>query len=158
MIHRSIGFYQTLPPNELYQQQNITKVSLVISHCDLPVDWIPDYIGKEYKIKDIIIYSKCSKAVEGIEALTTIGQTKVIALPNVGRCDHSYAYWIKEHYVSIRQAEESNDIVFFMKDNNYHQHMYRSFDEIFTTTVELGFGCALSPIWCDCPEGGKVTT
>lgn len=105
-------------------------------------------------MKDITVYKKCENDVEGLEELESLtGQISTVKLPNVGRCDHSYAYWIKTHYESIVENKDGSDIVLFMKDNNYNAKMYRSFDEIFTATSSVGFGCALKPIWCDCPEG-----
>ena len=91
--------------------------------------------------------------VEGIDKLKSVGKPKIIRLVNVGRCDHSYAHWIAEHYQSIVRDKDQDSIAFFLKDNNYHQSVYRPFDEVFTFASELGFGCALKPIWCDCPEG-----
>lgn len=166
-MYSFIGNYNNLLSEKQFaQKRSVTNISLVISHCDKPVDWIPEYITDKYAIKDITIYSKCEKEVEGIDVLSSLGPVETIRLPNVGRCDHSYAYWIMNHYKSIQNSlwiennyksiqnhNEGNDIVLFMKDNNYDQAMYRSFDEIFSATSSVGFGCGLKPIWCDCPEG-----
>ena len=151
--YSSLGIPHVLPPKEMNWRRDRTKISLVISHCDVAIDWIPGYFGTKYHIQDITIYSKCGNEVKGLKALKSATKPKLIRLPNVGRCDHSYAHWIKEHYESINPAKDKSDFVFFMKDNNYHQNTYRPIEEVFTLTSELGFGCALRPIWCDCPEG-----
>jgi hypothetical protein len=148
-----LGLKHQLPDLELKKRKEAYNVSLVISHCDVAIDWIPGYIDDKYKVQDITVYSKCNKPVEGIDKLKSVTMPKIIRLPNVGRCDHSYAHWIKEHYQSIDRKRDGDDIVFFFKDNNYHRESYRPFDEVFTLTSELGFSCALKPIWCDCPEG-----
>ncbi len=137
----------------MIKRRLISPVSLVISHCDVSLDWIPNFIGDQYHIQDITVYSKCGKEVKGLDKLKSVEKPQVIRLPNLGRCDHSYAHWIKEHYRSIDKDRDGDEVVFFVKDNNYHQNTYRPFSEIFTLTSELGFGCALKPIWCDCPEG-----
>ena len=77
--------------------------------------------------------------------------TEIISLPNVGRCDHTYASWILNNYKSIQEKskEDGEDIIFFVKDNNYHSENFYSFDELFTFTTETGFGCVEKPV-CDC--------
>ena len=67
------------------------KFSMVISHCDKALDWIwRDFLASSRIVvndEDIVIYSKCGNAVEGSPS-----SVRIINLPNVGRCDHTYAY------------------------------------------------------------------
>ena len=43
-----------------------TKMSIVISHCDKPVDWIAYYLGEEnFQVSDVTIISKCGMQVSG---------------------------------------------------------------------------------------------
>ena len=46
---------------------------------------------------------------------------KVIHLPNVGRCDHSWAYWMAHEFDSSVVADET-DFVVFLKDTHRFQH------------------------------------
>ena len=88
--------------------------------------WISEYIGKDYSVKDITIYSKCGKDVEGLEELKNLSPTvNVIELPNVGREGHTYVYWMKEHYESLYEESDGNDVVImFLKDNNRHEKQF----------------------------------
>ena len=53
----------------IIEEMNKVRISIVVSHCEKRLRWISDYIGTEYSIKDITIYSKCGKEVENIEKL-----------------------------------------------------------------------------------------
>jgi hypothetical protein len=94
--------------NNHQQQQRIEEKSspglhVVISHCRQSVGWIferylPPIINQTTTLKSITIYSKCgmSPFIDGND--TTVVPSWAIheELPNVGRCDHSYAYWISQ--------------------------------------------------------------
>jgi hypothetical protein len=148
---RALGITKELPEEQLNENQKKTGISLVISHCESKLQWITDFIDtKVYSVNDITIYSKCGKRVKGLDDLATVAPTKVVFAENVGRCDQSYASWIQNHYNAIRKDEEDkDDIVVFLKDNQYHQDYFRTFDELFTYTTEEGFGCVEKPV-CDC--------
>ena len=78
--------------------------------------------------------------------------TKIIVSSNVGRCDHSYASWIQENYESLEKEYDTNigqDLVLFIKDNDYHLDNFNTFQELFTFASVEGFGCAEKPT-CDC--------
>jgi len=127
-----------------------TPISIVISHCDNSLDWVVTYLtGKDSRhlnIADIAIISKCGKPIEGIEGLRTVAAVDVIRLPNFGRCDHTYAYWIKEHIHEFNEKRDGDDVVIFIKDNDYLSQYYRSLHELFIITSEVGFGCMMKPI------------
>ncbi|KAL3941873.1 MAG: hypothetical protein SGBAC_003843 [Bacillariaceae sp.] len=88
-------------------------IDLVISHCNLPVDWIFTSFASPEEDDDIAydplsifrnvtIISKCNLPVVGAPPSATI-----IRLPNVGRCDHSYAHYLANYYF---QDDNHNEI------------------------------------------------
>ena len=123
------------------------KVSLAVSHCDLPVDWIWNYfLQVGIKFESAHIYSKCDEPVKGAPPEATI-----VKLPNVGRNDHSFAYHMNHLDYTNRSDDE---IVFFMKDNLYrlieHDLFFndtekRSMSTLIDYTSVNGFGCLEQP-------------
>jgi hypothetical protein len=108
-----------------------------------------DYIGS-FVITRIYIISKC-----GEQPLGAPEGAIVQTLSNVGRCDHTYAYFITEILpqevgVDSSVAKQRESIVVFIKDNmNNHQ----GFEELrnFESMVRLasssnGFGRNSSPL------------
>lgn len=102
------------------------NVHVVVSHCDQPIDWIWTHFDNEkrntrqpeYVLKSVSIMSKCKVNIP----LSDLPQTQnlvgyedaepliqVISLPNIGRCDHSYAYWIKEVLLGTKAASNDGD-------------------------------------------------
>ena len=130
-----------------YIQFKKPKVSLVVSHCDLPVDWIWNYfLQVGIKFESAHIYSKCDEPVKGAPPEATI-----VKLPNVGRNDHSFAYHMNHMNYTNRSDDE---IVFFMKDNlhrlvNDDQFFSdterRSMPKLMEITSVNGFGCFEQP-------------
>ena len=111
------------------------NVSLVISHCDKSVGWIfDDFIPKNFTLKNVTIYTKCGNDVEGAPENTTI-----IKLPNIGRCDHTYAY----HLNQLNTTALSKDhILLFLKDNNYQVATGgTNMTELLKTAYINGFSC-----------------
>jgi hypothetical protein len=112
----TFNYASPLPLSQQDQQQlpkEIPGFHIVVSHCDKSLDWLWQHIEKTKQqlsssslslflllqnVKSVTIFSKCGQ--EGTilqqqqQEKTTITNTmaKVIVLPNVGRCDHSYAY------------------------------------------------------------------
>ena len=84
------------------------KVSIVISHCAQALDWFNDATS-DLDVRSVTVYSKCGKPVVGAPA-----NAHIIQLPNVGRCDHSFAY----HMNTLGGAKrmESESVVLFVKD------------------------------------------
>jgi hypothetical protein len=64
------------------------KIHIVVSHCKNDLDWISDFT-KGYNIASIHVITKCGAPVNGAPNIATIQ-----VLPNVGRCDHTYAYYM----------------------------------------------------------------
>jgi hypothetical protein len=111
-----------------------------------------DYIvnGTFFVIARIYIISKC-----GEQPLGAPEGAVVQAMSNVGRCDHTYAYFITEILpqevgVNSSVAKQRESIVVFIKDNikNNHQRLEKYYS--LETMVRLasssnGFGCNGSP-------------
>ena len=119
------------------------KVSMIISHCDKPLDWIwRDFMNSHTHIRneDIIVYSKCGKLVEGVPS-----NVEVVQLPNVGRNDHTYAHHLCQMMMSNKSKhdDDDDDIVIFMKDNPQRMEWWgrRSLNQLVRITKRNGFGC-----------------
>lgn len=132
-----------VPPRALRDSvlSKIHKVTLVISHCDHPVDWIVELTaGLEDRIESIFIFSKCGRQVAGAPA-----NAQIIELPNVGRCDHTYAHWLNHYFQSdLTDIQTTDRIVVFMKDTNYqiiNGDKGESFSDMLSLAVLNGMGC-----------------
>ena len=75
----------------LYPQHFAKKVHVVISHCKNDLSWVRNLILKKSKfhVESIHVITKCGYNVTGAPAMATVE-----VLPNIGRCDHSYAHYI----------------------------------------------------------------
>ena len=118
----------TLTPTEVLETKRNTSLSIVISYCKISLDWIPKYVGDySYDVTDITIISKCGKEVDGLEELAVLGAPiNIIKLRNTGRCDHSFAYWIKHNREKINERKDGENLVLFTKDNPRQMDDYRS--------------------------------
>lgn len=146
LAHRSRGEVLPQPINLVEHEKYNTRISIVISHCDHPVDWIPEFIGTGYTISDITIISKCEADIQGLQSLHALThEVDILYEDNVGRCDHSYAYWVSENRHKVSKDRSSNELVLFLKDNNYLLPCCRTFDEVFQISIATGFGCFLKP-------------
>ena len=103
---------------------SLKKVIVVVSHCNKPLHWMQDYIvnGTFFVVTRIYIISKC-----GEQPLGAPEGAVVQAISNVGRCDHTYAYFIteilpQEVEVGSSVAEQQESIVVFIKDNIKYNH------------------------------------
>jgi len=110
-------------------------ITLVISQCLKDLSWVNNFTrGYEERIRKIYIYSKCGKKVTNAPF-----HAEVIELDNVGRCDHSFAYWM------ARMADDTpdNDVIIFMKDNrDMHQVAnWRTLSDMLRITSVQGFAC-----------------
>jgi len=129
---------------------SLGKFEIVISHCDKPLHWLKEYV-RGHSIYSITIYSKCGNPVEGAPE-----DSKVIRLPNVGRCDHTYAYWMaRMPPVSAEVGNDTrHDVVLFIKDNDHRSQLWDlwSIDDMFRIASSNGFACAESVL----PAPGEV--
>eukprot|EP00980_Cylindrotheca_fusiformis_P004884 scaffold1038_cov100-Cylindrotheca_fusiformis.AAC.7 len=106
---------------------------------------------EDFNIASIHIISKCDREVRGLPSTATVE-----VLPNVGRCDHSYAHYITtvlDQKVALANSTEHEDdsIVVFLKDNagasNLHQAgRWNSFyNMIHVASSDAGFSCGMIP-------------
>ena len=172
LVARALGKTTEDRTAAILSRKEKTKLSIVISHCDKPVDWMASYIGKEnVQVMDITVMSKCGKDVEGVQRLEQFfGLRAVIKrLSNVGRCDHGYAHHVHEIYSrteqefkTLNEDEEASEksLVLFIKDNNYHLDTYVPFSDVFATASDVGFGCVQDvgyDLYLDCTSGPECT-
>ncbi len=96
------------------------KIHIVISHCKSDLHWVSNFT-QGYNISSTHIVTKCGKSVSGAP-----GNATIQVLSNVGRCDHTYAYYISNILdEKIEKGSEKDSIVMFLKDDmsdsNLHQ-------------------------------------
>jgi len=118
------------------------NIHIVLSHCVNDLDWMTT-ITNSYNISSIHIISKCGKPI--LNAPT--GSSKEI-LPNAGRNDHSYLYYITtilDSKLNESKSKEEDSIVLFLKDSNgiHNQNLVRnSYDEMIKMAAsDGGFSC-----------------
>ena len=118
------------------------KVSIVISHCARALDWFEDATSS-LDVRSVTVYSKCGKPVVGAPA-----NARIIQLPNVGRCDHSFAY----HMNTLGGAKgmESESVVLSVKDTFTSPHHadleHRDLTEVVAeASGPAGFSCGKLP-------------
>eukprot|EP00586_Coscinodiscus_wailesii_P007616 CAMPEP_0172522916 /NCGR_PEP_ID=MMETSP1066-20121228/293381_1 /TAXON_ID=671091 /ORGANISM="Coscinodiscus wailesii, Strain CCMP2513" /LENGTH=173 /DNA_ID=CAMNT_0013305955 /DNA_START=189 /DNA_END=707 /DNA_ORIENTATION=- len=96
------------------------RVTIVISHCSHDLDWVIPFVrGYEGTIVAIHVYSKCGRR-HNVALPEDVTNVMVVSadLPNVGRCDHTFAYWMARHSAGLDDGE----VVVFMKDSrDMHQ-------------------------------------
>lgn len=89
-----------------------TTIHVVISHCDKPLDWLEGYLQGFTNLVSVHVLSKCGNEVEGAPENAVIQ-----VLPNVGRCDHAYAYYITSILPTlVTSTYDDNSVVVFLKD------------------------------------------
>ena len=147
VYHTDIRADLTYPANEvaffngdtLYDHpklnENHRHLTLVISHCDEDMAWMKDFLT--YEIENVILYSKCGSSIKNAPP-----GSKIIKMPNYGRCDHSYAHWM----ANMKQKDATeNHFVLFLKasrDSTYHTGMeYRDLEEMLQIAMINGFSC-----------------
>jgi hypothetical protein len=104
--------YSHFPPNAAAVGNGIrqTRIHIIVSHCHVDLEFLSTLIHEFTNIASIHIISKCGQEVKRAPAFATVER-----LPNIGRCDHTYAYYIANVLGKSVPAND-NDIVVFMKD------------------------------------------
>lgn len=127
--------------------QNATtpRISLVISHCQKDdIDWLQTFTAG-YTVSETTVYSKCNHSLRRLP----FPNTKLVRLPNVGRCDHSYAHHINHNYHQRSAATAaSNEVTFFLKDDrdeeNIRTGQTRALEEMLQIVQQNAFACGLT--------------
>lgn len=126
------------------------KIHIVVSHCKSDLDWIPDFT-KGFNLASIHVITKCGSPVRGAPKMATVQ-----VYPNVGRCDHTYAYYITTILPQkMKEGEEDDSVVIFLKDDISAKNLHQSGDwNDFETMVRLassenGFACGIIPDYTD---------
>jgi hypothetical protein len=99
--------------------ETIESVDVAVSYCSHDLTWLQDYLedlrSLGAPLRNVTIYSKCGGVVPAPTASGTIWATAwnqtVVNLPNVGRCDHTYAYHMSDMYWNLA------DVTIFIKDS-----------------------------------------
>ena len=151
----SAGVWQPLTStvmgsNSHSREEDTVNADIVISHCSKDLGWLEKSIEElrlcsagGVNVENVYIYSKCSKNVTGMPP-----KASLVALPNVGRNDHTYAY-----HLSQRRADDNQSLTLFLKDT-YHANR-RHGKELQVLPLcrmvnvarknGMGFGCSLAP-------------
>ena len=138
---------------ERHKIDDAVKIDLVVSHCDTPLNWIfEEWAPTNFQFANIYVFSKCSHPVLGVPL-----DAKIVRLPNVGRCDHTYAHYISNYYYGKKEpsssssSSSSSDYVLFLKDNsNQHRFVYsrhRPLPELIKIANTRGFACHEERLW-----------
>ena len=138
--------------NNLRQEKR--RVHIVVSHCKADLNWMSDFIGNDHAddvvVASMHIITKCGEEVIGAPRTATIEE-----LPNLGRCDHSYAKYItsildgKLSTDDDDDDDDNNSIVMFLKDDmsstNIHQKLkWNDFETMLRIASSTnGFACGL---------------
>mmetsp|Transcript_29867 Transcript_29867/g.71780 ORF Transcript_29867/g.71780 Transcript_29867/m.71780 type:complete len:412 (+) Transcript_29867:74-1309(+) len=136
--------------------QNV-GVDIVVSHCDLPLDWIFQKWAKPITFDKVTVISKCGKPVEGAPP-----NANIITLPNLGRCDQSYAHYLLNHYDDYADyddgdhSDQKDKFIVFTKDNdNMNRDVvsrHRSLVEMVAIAQSMGFACQEEQSWVFSPD------
>ena len=88
-------------------------MEIVLAYCSAPLDWLVDAVrairadGSSH-LAAIHIMSKCDMTPDTSRLPAEI--THVRSLPNLGRCDHTFAHYLAERYDTLPAA------ILFLKD------------------------------------------
>ena len=125
--------------------QSIRRVHIVVSHCKAGLHWMSNFTNGFFNVASIHIITKCGQEVVGAPDIATIEK-----MPNVGRCDHSYARYINLILdTKLNGNEDSSSIVMFLKDDRSDQNLHQKAGwNDYTTMIQVasssnGFSCGL---------------
>ena len=124
---------------DIRRPQRKIRLTLVINHCNEDMSWMKEFL-RSYKIRDVIIYSKCKSPINSYSPHAFTSETR--QLPNYGRCDHSYAHWMAN--MKEEDASENHLVIFLKASRNSHYHSgmhYRSLQTMIRIGIENGFAC-----------------
>lgn len=117
-------------------------IHIVVSHCKSPLDWLEEFT-EGFAIESLHVITKCGFPVDTPESST------VIELSNVGRCDHSYAWYISNILPGL-VIDNDNSVVVFLKDDISYDNMHQlgEWSELRHLTslasTDQGFACGIN--------------
>ena len=120
------------------------RVHLVVSHCNKNLGWLPAYVNMT-TFETITIISKC-----GLLPTPTYG-ARTVTLPNLGGCDHTYAWWMLNVALADGGRLDDDDLVLFMKDSHHVRSMGAPSFALALANITFqaananGFACAVRP-------------
>jgi hypothetical protein len=127
-------------------------IHLVVSHCKTDLDWIETFT-RGFKIASVHVISKCGHPVIGAPPNATIQ-----VLPNVGRCDHTYAYYIttvldqKLLHLETQDNNGEDTVVVFLKDTRWGRENLaqpgswnKFYNMVQVASSSVGFSCGIVP-------------
>jgi hypothetical protein len=128
--------------------QKAMDFDVVVSHCSGDLAWLKRklaVLGKSFSMRSIVIFSKCGKHVTGAP-----GQATVVRLPNVGRCDHTYAKYMVDRCSNASERAKASNVVLFIKDTTW-LHQGQSVETPLADVVSMaagpsGFGCGVTMV------------
>jgi len=132
--------HEILPDTGCYDALFRPKsVILVLSHCHHPLHWVAEFLkGYEELIAEVWVFTKCN-----IDVVSAPNGSKIIKLPNVGGCDHTYAHAI-QMYAGL-PVKSDNDIIVFLKDTFFEISQNslgsQNFGDLLCIVEFYGFGC-----------------
>ena len=123
---------------------NDLHIHIVVSHCKSSLNWLQNYTGG-FVVSSIHIITKCGHHVEGAPDSAII-----LKLPNVGRCDHTYAWFISHQLPTLVPEYNEDSIVVFLKDdisdtNNHQSGEWSEFRNLINlASNKQGFACGIN--------------
>ena len=121
---------------------SLHPIVLVISYCQHNLEWLDKYT-QTIPIRQTFVISKCDTPVTPLPLRLN---ASTIILPNVGRCDHTWAYWMAHEFAVLG----NDDVVVFLKDTygehpQQHNQERKGLHNMIAGAIEYGFGCGLRP-------------
>ena len=127
----------------------IGTAEIVVAHCTHDVArWLPGVrsalTALALALQRVTIYSKCGRA-DALARAPELRSAQVVRLPNVGRCDGTYAHHLARHYETLA------GLVLLVKDSTWDypleelRALVRPVSGVLALAQRHGFGCFRAP-------------
>jgi hypothetical protein len=124
------------------------SVELVVTHCSHDLTWISqtrdELVSSGLHLKRATIYIKCG-GLRRLAQMPALKGMQIVSLPNVGRCDHTWAFHLAHRYYSLA------DVIIFLKDSTFDYPLIELRALLHSTLGVVhaarlrGFGCFRRP-------------
>lgn len=138
---------------------SLSTAEVVISYCTSDINWLPSLLdgiaATHLRLARVTTYMKCGLSSSFIPAVRSLLARRQVrdesvrayftTLPNVGRCDHTWAHHVARYYSSLAS------IVLFMKDTTFSNPSRRNAaltlpsSAVLHDVMQYGFGCFRKP-------------